>query len=150
MKGMIKMSKKTGIVAIVISVLAICLSIVSLYRSTAQPQKVPESKDIQYVMYLGTNDKDTYEPFGTAEEAKAKVDEVLTNHFEGFTIQEANGGWTNEDGTVDHEYTIVILLSDTTSEKVHAAADDLIREFNQSYVLIQANETMTEFYSGGE
>ena len=101
-------------------------------------------------MYLGTNDKDTYEPFGTAEEAKAKVDEVLTKHFEGFAIQEANGGWTNENGTVDHEYTIVILLSDTTSEKVHAAADDLIREFNQSSVLIQANETKTEFYSGGE
>ena len=40
-------------------------------------------------MYLGTNDKDTYEPYGTPEEAKAKVDEVLTKHFEGFTIQDA-------------------------------------------------------------
>ncbi len=142
------MEKKSGIAAIIISVLAVCLSVFSLYKSTAQNQQTTESKDIQYVMYLGTNDKDTYEPFGTAEEAKAKVDEVLTRHFEGFTIQEANGGWTNENGTVDHEYTIVILLSDTTSEKVHAAADDLIREFNQSSVLIQANETKTEFYSG--
>ena len=78
------------------------------------------------------------------------MDQVLTDHFEGFTIQEANGGWTNEDGTVDHEYTIVILLSDTTPEKVHAAADDLIREFNQSAILIQANETMTEFYYGAD
>lgn len=144
------MSKKTGIVVIVISVVAICLSIVSLYRSSSHPQQVTEGKDIQYVMFLGTNDKDTYEPFGTAEEAKAKVDEVLTKYFEGFTIQEANGGWTNEDGTVDHEYTIVILLSDTTSQKVYAAADDLIKEFNQSSVLIQANETKTEFYSGAK
>ncbi len=73
---------------------------------------------------------------------------MLTKHFEGFTIQEANGGWTNEDGSVDHEYTVVILLSDTTAEKVHAASDDLIRAFNQSAVLIQANKTKTEFYSG--
>ena len=85
---------------------------------------------------------------GRITAAKAKVDEVLTHHFEGFTIQEANGGWTNETGTVDHEYTIVIILSDTTMDQVHAAADDLIQAFNQSSVLIQANETTTEFYSG--
>jgi hypothetical protein len=143
------MSKKAGTAAIIISIAAICLSLFSVYRVSSQRQDT-NSKDIQYVVYLGTNDKDTYEPFGTPEQAKAKVDEVLTKHFEGFTIQEANGGWTNENGTVDHEYTVVILLSDTTLEKVHAAADDLIRAFNQSSVLIQANETTTEFYSGGK
>ena len=142
------MSKKTTVAAIILSIAAICLSIVALCFSFTQ--RKTEVKDIQYVVYLGTNDKDTYEPFGTPDEAKAKVDEVLTRHFEGFTIQEANGGWTNENGTVDHEYTVVILLSDTTLEKVHAAADDLIREFNQSSVLIQANETTTEFYSGAK
>ena len=31
---------------------------------------------------------------------------------------------------------------------IAAAADDMIRVFNQSSVLIQANETSTEFYSG--
>jgi hypothetical protein len=74
----------------------------------------------------------------------------LTKHFDGFTIQEANGGWTNENGTVDHEYTVVILLSNTDIDKVHAAADDLIKEFNQSSILIQANETKTEFYYGSK
>ncbi|MBQ9459425.1 MAG: DUF3574 domain-containing protein [Oscillospiraceae bacterium] len=143
------MSKKTGTAVLIISIAAICLSLFSVYRVSSQRQEA-SSRDIQYVMYLGTNDKDTYEPFGTPEQAKAKVDEVLTKHFEGFTIQEANGGRTNENGTVDHEYTVVILLSDTTLEKVHAAADDLIRAFNQSSVLIQANETTTEFYSGGK
>ena len=73
---------------------------------------------------------------------------MLTKYFEGFTIQEANGGWTNEDGSVSLEYTVVIILSDTTLDKVHAAADELVREFNQSSVLIQANETSTEFYNG--
>ncbi len=29
------------------------------------------------------------------------------------------------------------------------ACDDLVKEFNQSSILIQANETTTEFYSGG-
>lgn len=127
--------------------LALAAFVLSVFNLAGAPKPAPE-KDIQYVMYLGTNDKDSYEPYGEPDAVKAKVDEVLTRHFEGFTIQEANGGWTNEDGTVSHEYTVVILLSDTTAEKVHAAADDLIRAFNQSSVLIQANETTTEFYSG--
>ena len=97
-------------------------------------------------MYLGTNDKDTNEPVCTPEEAKAKDADILVQHFGGYTIQEANGGWEDE-GTLYQEYTLVIYLSDTTVEEIHAAADDMIREFNQSSVLIQANETTTEFYS---
>ena len=42
---------------------------------------------------------------------------------------------------------MVIYLSDTTEDQIHAAADELIRVFNQSYILIQANPTKTEFYS---
>ena len=141
------MEKKLSIIAMVLALIALGLAVFSL----ASPAKTEahEEQNIQYVMYLGTNDKDTYEPFGTPEEAKAKVDEVLTKHFEGFTIQDAMGGWTSENGTVDHEYTVVILLSDTTLEKVYAASDDLIRTFNQSAILIQSNQTRTEFYSGG-
>ena len=140
------MEKKLSIIAVVLALIALALAVFALVSPAKTEAQV--DYDVQYVMYLGTNDKDTCEPFGTPEEAKAKVDEVLTKHFEGFTIQDAVGGWTNENGTVDHEYTVVIFLSDTTIEKVHAAADDLIRTFNQSSVLIQANETRTEFYSG--
>ncbi len=53
----------------------------------------------------------------------------------------------DDDGTVYQEYTLVIYLSGTTAEKVHAAANALIRVFNQSSGLIQANLTTTEFYS---
>ena len=139
------MIKKSGLIALVLAVIALGLSI---FNFVSAPKMQQEEYDIQYEIFLGTNDKDSYEPYGTPDAIKEKVDEVLTKHFEGFTIQEANGGWTNENGTVDHEYTVVILLSDTTLEKVYAASDDLIRAFNQSAVMIQANKTKTEFYSG--
>ena len=72
---------------------------------------------------------------------------MLLDHFGGFTIQEANGGW--KDGEkVYSEYTIVIYLSDTNLEEVHAAAKEMVDTFNQSSVLIQSNETKTEFFSG--
>ena len=99
-------------------------------------------------MYLGTNDKDTNEPVFTQEESMDTVRNILIDHFGGYTIQEANGGWIDDENTVYQEYTLVIYLSDTTIDKVHATADEMIRTFNQSSVLIQANETKTEFYAG--
>ena len=113
----------------------------------ASAESEPGDPDIQYVLYLGTNDKDTNKPVFTQAEAKEKAKEILTRHFGGFTIQEADGGWIDE-GTIFQEYTLVIYLSDTTQEAVHAAADELIEAFRQSSVLIQANPTKTEFYGG--
>ncbi|MBR2523272.1 MAG: DUF3574 domain-containing protein [Clostridiales bacterium] len=146
-------SNKTTILAIiatVISITAAGLSICSMLQKNSDPAAAAETQeqDIQYVLYLGTNDKDTNEPVFDPDEAKEHLDAVLTKHFEGFTIQEARGGWTNEDGTVCHEYTLIIHLSDTTMDKIHAACDDLIREYNQSSILIQQNSSITEFYDG--
>ncbi|MCR4891138.1 MAG: hypothetical protein K5989_02995 [Lachnospiraceae bacterium] len=140
------MSNKKGLAALVIAIIALCLSAVNLTMTLKQGNQ--ESKDIQYVMYLGTNDKDSNEPVFAPDEAKERAEEILLNHFGGYTIQEANGGWKDGD-TVYKEYTLAIYLSDTTLDEVHASADDLIKAFNQSSILIQANETSTEFYSTG-
>ena len=107
------------------------------------------SEDVQYVLYLGTNDKDTNKPVFTQAEAMERAKEILIRHFGGYTIQEAHGGWMDE-GQLYQEYTLVIYLSDTTPEAVHAAADELIETFRQSSVLIHANPTVTEFYSGAK
>ena len=140
------MNKKLSAVICAIAVIALCLSAVNLYLTLA-PKPQP-SADVQYVLYLGTNDKDTNQPVFTPEEAKVKLKSILIQSFGGYTIQEANGGWIDDAGTEYQEYTLVIYLSDTTLDKVHAACDELIQVFNQSSVLIQANETKTEFYSG--
>ena len=104
-----------------------------------------EAEDVQYVMFLGTNDKDTNEPVFDREEAMKKTEEILLDHFGGYTIQGAEGGWVDGD-VVSQEYSLVIYLSDTTLDAVHAAADELKEAFNQSSVLIQTNPTTTEFY----
>lgn len=142
------MKKSLAILLTVLTIVALCLSGFSLYKTLTLPKAEP--KDVQYVLYLGTNDKDTDLPVFTPEEARQQAQDILIRHFGGYTIQEANGGWVGDDGTLYQEYTLVIYLSDTTLEAVHAAADDMIRTFNQSSVLIQANETRTEFYSSNQ
>ena len=134
------MKNKTGIIALVISVVAIVLSIVNLVPSAG-------STDVQYVMYIGTNDKDTDEPVCTPEEAKKLVEYVLLGHFGGYTIQEADGSW-EDSGTLYQEYSIVAILSDTNLDAVHKAADELCDRLNQAAILIQTNKTTTEFYEG--
>jgi len=112
-----------------------------------QTEETADEGDVQYVMYLGTNSKDSNKPVFTQAEALEQAKAILIKHFGGYTIQQADGGWI-DDGTEYQEYTLVIYLSDTNEEAVHAAADELIRVFDQSSVLIQKNPTQTEFYSG--
>ena len=116
------------------------------------PEASPEAEaseqgSIQYVLYLGTNDKDTDKPVFTQAEALEQAKDILIRHFGGYTIQEAHGGWIDS-GKKYQEYTLVIYLSDTTLDKIHAAADEMIETFRQNSVLIQENPTKTEFYSG--
>lgn len=142
------MNKKISILTICLCIISIGLSIAALAVALPALKKADKPQtDIQYVLYLGTNDKDTNTPVFTHEEAQEQLKEILLDKFGGYTIQEAFGGW-KDDGVVYNEYTLVIYLSDTTIDDVHAAADEMIRVFNQSSVLIQCNQTTTEFYSG--
>ena len=114
----------------------------------AEPETAEEGTQYQYVMYLGTNDKDTNKPVFTQAEALEQAKAILLKRFGGYTIMEANGGWIDE-GKEYQEYTLVIYLSDTNIEAVHAAADEMTEVFRQSSVLIQENPTRTEFYAPG-
>ena len=141
------MSQKTSRITLLLCVLAVFLSGAALIVALCTAADRRDSSDVQYVLYLGTNDKDLNTPVFEPETAKKEAEKILIEHFGGFTIQEANGGWI-DGGTVYREYTLVIHLSDTSLDEVHKAADDLIKVFNQSSVLIQENRTATEFYAG--
>ena len=122
------------------------MMLLALLAVPAMAEQAEEKADVQYVLFLGTNDKDTNMPVFTQQEALQRAEEILIRHFGGYTIQEAHGGWES-DGKLYQEYTLVIYLSDTTLDKVHAAADEMVETFRQSSVLIQENPTRTEFYS---
>ena len=142
------MEKRISVLALVLGIIAVAVSLIALLNPSTPPARPePAGEDVQYVMYLGTNDKDTNEPVYPPEEAKEKAQDILLKHFGGYTIQEASGGWVDGD-KVYREYTLVIYLSDTDIDRVHSAADEMIEEFRQSSVLIQANRTVTEFYAG--
>ena len=143
------MAKRVEIASLIIALCALLLSVAVLITTGVGASADAAEEDTQYVLYLGTNDKDSNEPVFSPDEAKEQARQILIRHFGGYTIQEASGGWLDEDtGTLYQEYTLVIYLSDTTLDDVHAAAREMVDVFHQSSVLIQANRTVTEFYSG--
>ena len=131
-------------------ILVVMLALTSLAGLCFAETDEEAAEDIQYVLYLGTNDKDTNEPVFPPEESMEKTKDILIERFGGYTIQDAEGGWIGDDGTKYQEYTLVIYLSDTDEATVHAVCDELIEVFHQSSILVQANTTHTEFYSGAE
>ena len=152
------MSNKISIAAIIISLVSLCGSVVCLIiagnNAAAAPaapaqSAVKESGTEQYVMYVGTNDKDTYKLEMGTEEAKDIVDSVCLKYFPyGYTLQEATGAWTDEKNNITHEYTLVCYFDGADKETVHKAADELIEKLNQNSILIEQDTISIEYYSG--
>ena len=147
-----QMKEKLSTLSIVLSIAAICISAVAIVMcfTVGKPDGTGEfgETDVQYVLYLGTNDKDTDKPVYTPEEAKSILNDILIARTDGYTIQDANGGWISDDGTEYQEYSLVINLSNISLEKVHAICDELIQKYNQASILIQSGRITNEYYYG--
>jgi len=102
-----------------------------------------------YTIYLGTNDKKKNTPVFADEVSKEKIKAILKEHFDGYTIMEADGGFKNGDKFYE-EHTFIIYLKDTNLDKVKKASKELINVFNQTSVLIERKDGGGEFYDGSE
>ena len=147
------MKKNGTIIAIIIAIVSLCCSAVcaGLVVGQINAAKAPEAdtgKSVQYVMYVGTNDKDTYKMEMSQEEARNIVDQVCLKYFEGYTLQEATGAWTDETGTITHEYTLVCYFDGADKATVYKAADEVIKALNQNTVLIEESDITVEYYGG--
>ena len=84
----------------------LCLLFCQAALAEDSQTEASDTLDMQYVLYLGTNDKDTNKPVFTEAEAMEQAKAILIRHFGGYTIQEAHGGWVDE-GKLYQEYTLV-------------------------------------------
>ena len=140
---------KLSIIALVVSVLSLIMAI-TMFVEVNKLKAPAEGTETQYVMYVGTNDKDTNLPKYSQESAREIVDKICLEYFEGYTLQEATGAWTDENNRVTHEYTIVCYFDDTDRNTVNLAADEIMKALNQQTVLIEQDNIRMEYYSGSE
>lgn len=142
------MNSKRSLLPTLLSALALVLAAAALAVALLKKAPMAGEASAQYVIYVGTNDKDTYSPKYSQEDARRIVDEICLRHFEGYTLQEAIGSWTDEKHNITHEYTIVCYFDDADRETVYKAADEIIAALNQNTVLIEQDDIRIEYYSG--
>ena len=139
------MKKISFIVICTLSTIAIILSTWSLIRSYTISQQ-----NTEYTMYIGTNDKDTFQLEIPLEEAQEIVFDTMMNYFpDGFTMYNASGVWKDETNSVTIEYTFVCIIENADKEDIYKAANELIKKLDQNSILIVSNNVeKVDFYTG--
>ena len=119
---------------------------------TAAEEKIlgqTAGEGLKYTLYIGLNDKDTYEQLISTEDAIEKANQIVARHSGGYTQMTARGGWTNDDGSMGHENTMVYIIYDIDEASLKAMLDELLKEFNQSSILVEKEDIPHIYYSNG-
>ena len=102
----------------------------------------------KYVLYIGTNDKDTYEQVISTGEARGIVNEVCIKYVDGYTASEAKGGWVDETDTLTQENTLVYAFYEVTEEQLVNIMEEILTALNQNSILLEKQEAIYTYYSG--
>ena len=139
------MKKLSLITIFVLSITASFLSTWSLIRSYTI-----DEQELEYTIYIGTNDKDTFQLEIPLDEARSIIYNTMINYFsDGFTMHDANGVWKDENNDITLEYTFVCIIENADIDEIHKAADELILKLDQNSILIVSNRVeKVDFYTG--
>lgn len=143
------------ILILVIQLIATGGIIVYLVHSTSENRDnsalaFEEADNGKYVLYIGTNDKDTYTQLIPTEEAKAKVNEICSRYVDGYTVQTAEGGWVDETGTLTEETTLIYSFDNTSEADIRSIMDEVLKALNQNSILVEKEDLTYCYYNGME
>jgi len=110
--------------------------------------EIPDNGSVQYVLYIGTNDKDTYEQIIPTGEAVEIVNNIVTRYTDGYTMHHARGGWVDETGTLTQEDTIIYTIAYTEESDIIAIMDEVLVALNQNAILMEKRYVTSNFYYG--
>lgn len=97
-------------------------------------------------LYVGLNDKDTKQQELSNLEAKAEISAILFRYCpDGFTLQECQGMYKHDDGTVVCENTIKVILLGYNMSMIFEIIEDLKRKLNQECIAVERIETCINF-----
>ena len=102
----------------------------------------------QYVLYIGTNDKDTYEQMIPTDEAREIVNGICAKYVEGYTVCDAKGGWVDEQNMLTQENTLVYTISYADEADIIAIMNEVLTALNQNSILVERRDISSLFYNG--
>ena len=130
----------------------IILSVCSIYSSYTWRQEffIEENSDVKrneydcnqekYLLYIGLNDKDTYQQSISNEEAAARINAICEKYVDGYSYAEMHGGWLDQMKVFTEENTLVYQFMDIGEEKIEKIMDEVLEELNQSSIMVEKEE----------
>lgn len=104
----------------------------------------------KYTIYIGLNDKDTYQQIISTEDGIRKVNEICSRYVDGYTMKTAKGGWVDEKKILTEENTLIYSFYGVTEEQVMQIMDEARQELNQNSILITHGQEDSAYYYGRE
>ncbi|NMB19618.1 MAG: DUF3574 domain-containing protein [Firmicutes bacterium] len=101
---------------------------------------------VKYTLYIGLNDKDTYQQEISTEEAEALVEEITLKHADGFTRIIAKGAYKDGAGVVTFENSLIYEFLFVTEEKINRIMDEVLVALNQESILVETQTVDAMFY----
>jgi hypothetical protein len=151
----VKTDKKTTfiVVLLVVNLLGTALLAVYVLLPMRPPQiqsalEFTESENGQYILYIGINDKDVYEQLIPTDEARNIVNGICAKYVEGYTANDAQGGWVDETGTLTQENTLMYTFTGATEAQIIPLMDEVLAALNQNSILVERRGVSSAFYDG--
>lgn len=100
----------------------------------------------KYTLNIGMNDKDSMlQEISEIESCSRIIESLNESLIEGYTIYNANGFYTHENGTRVNEKTIIVEIVNEKKEKILKACNSIKRKLNQESILVQEQNIESMF-----
>lgn len=100
----------------------------------------------KYTLNIGLNDKDSKTQEISEIESYSRIIESLNESLiGGYTIHNANGFYTHENGIQVNEKTIIVDIVNEKKEKILKACDSIKKKLNQESILVQEQNIESMF-----
>lgn len=102
----------------------------------------------KYILYIRTNDKDTYTQLIPTDKAREIVNGICARYTDGYTASDARGGWVDETGTLAQEQTLVYEFYQISEEQLTRIMDEILSALNQNTILVERRQAAYTYYAG--
>lgn len=134
-------------VIMILLVINLILSAFIIYHVMKEERETYQTTQ-KYTLYIGLNDKDTYQQKTSKDDARKIVNEICARHTDGYTSFDAEGGWTDQNNVLTKEETLVYMFNDIDEDDLDKIMDEVLDALNQNTILVEKDQTTYSYYSG--
>lgn len=104
------------------------------------------TKDTQYIVYFGLNDKTTGEQIVSKEEATKIILEIFEKEGVGYTVLDAFGAYLDEGEVVSNE-TVVLDILMVSEKELEKAVTEAVNTLHLASAMVTKSDVTYRFYT---